>query len=144
MVPMLAAFRVVLLVPLDTIGTIIWQIISERYIFVNGNLFSNCTNGIPVVDILSNGNLYGTIANVYFISIIFHIADPCSLSYGQTIKRTSQLQYIRIYLEKCRDKKLHVYFQNRKTHCTSWWLQYSTYFIYHLNTNTQQNNNCVK
>jgi len=38
-----------------------------------------------------------------FISIIFHIADPCSLSYGQTLKRTGQLQYIRIYFEKCRD-----------------------------------------
>ena len=81
---------------MDTIGTIIWQIISERYIFVNGNLFSNCTNDIPVVDILSNGNIYGTIVNVFI----------------------------------------------EKIHSTSWWLQYSTYFIYHLNTNTQQNNNC--
>jgi hypothetical protein len=64
-----------------------------------------------VADILFNGNLYGNIANVYFISIIFHIADPCSLSYGQTIKRTSQLQYIRIYLEKCRDKNCMIIFK---------------------------------
>jgi hypothetical protein len=79
-----------------------------------------------------------------FISIIFHIADPCSLSYGQTIKPTSQLQYIRIYLEKYRDKYCMIILKIEKTHFTSWWLQYSTYIIYHLNTNTRQNNNCVK
>ena len=49
-----------------------------------------------------------------FISIIFHIANPCSLSYGQTIKRTSQLQYIRIYLEKCRDKNCMIIFKIEK------------------------------
>ena len=43
--------------------------------------------------------------------IIFHIADPCSLSNGLTIKHTGQLQYIRIYLEKCRDKKYKIIFK---------------------------------
>jgi hypothetical protein len=58
------------------IGTIIWQIKSEHYIFANGNLFTTCTNGILVVGILTNGNLFGTIVNVN----INNIADPCSLS----------------------------------------------------------------
>jgi hypothetical protein len=62
-----------------------------------------------------------------FISIIFHIADPCSLSYRQTIKRTGQLQYTRIYLEKCRDKNCMIIFKIEKSIstsaasiCTSW------------------------
>ena len=75
----MAAFRVVLLVPfnfnigttLDTIGTIIWQINSERYMFANGSLFTNCTNGIAVADILSIDNLYGTIVNVYINNISY-------------------------------------------------------------------------
>jgi hypothetical protein len=63
----------VTLVPLDNIGTIIWQINSERYMFVNGSLFTNCTNGIPwpVADILSIDNLYGTIVNVYINNIFY-------------------------------------------------------------------------
>ena len=31
--------------------------------FANGNLFTNCTNSIPMAGILTNGNLYGTIVN---------------------------------------------------------------------------------
>jgi hypothetical protein len=49
-------FRVVSLVPFNfNIGTIILQFYN---IFANGNLFTNCTNGIPVAGILNNGSLY--------------------------------------------------------------------------------------
>jgi hypothetical protein len=61
-----------------------------------------------------------------FISIKFHIADPCSLSHGQTIKHTGhgQLQYIRIYLEKCRDENYMNIFKIEKPPIPG--LQYST------------------
>ena len=49
-----------------------------------------------------------------FISITFYIADTCSLSNGQTIKRTDQLQYFQIYLEKCRDKNCMIIFKIEK------------------------------
>jgi hypothetical protein len=35
-----------------------------------------------------------------FISIIFHMSDPCSLSYEMTIKRTYTLQYMRNIFKK--------------------------------------------
>jgi hypothetical protein len=41
------------------------QINSECQIVAKGNLFTNCTNGIPVPDIKNHGNLYGTIVNIY-------------------------------------------------------------------------------
>lgn len=42
-------------------------------------------------------------------SIIFHIADPWSLPYGQTIKDIGQLQEIQLYLEQCRDKNCMIF-----------------------------------
>ena len=63
-----------------------------------------------------------------FISIIFHIADPCSLSYGQTIKHTGQLQDIQIYLEKCRDKYCMDIFKIEKPPIPG--LQYSSFTIW--------------
>ena len=39
-------------------------------------------------------NIYIELSGMWIL-IIFYIAEPCSLSYGQTIKCTGQLQYIR-------------------------------------------------
>jgi len=64
-----------------------------------------------------------------FISIIFHIADLCSLSYGQTIKCTGQLQYTRIYLEKCRDKNCMIIFKIEKPRAIPQVDDYSTVLI---------------
>jgi len=64
-----------------------------------------------------------------FISIIFHIADPCSLSYRQTIKCTGQLQYTRIYLEKCRDKNCMIIFKIEKPRAIPQVDDYSTVLI---------------
>jgi hypothetical protein len=56
----MAVFRVALLAPFNfKIGTI------GHYWYLN------CTKGIPVADILTNGNLYGTIVNVYINNISY-------------------------------------------------------------------------
>jgi hypothetical protein len=71
------SLRVVSLVPFNfNIGTIILQIKSERYIFANDNLFTNCTNGIPVAGILNNGSLHWTIMNVNINDLICKIMVP--------------------------------------------------------------------
>jgi hypothetical protein len=59
-------------------------------------------------------------------SIMFHIVGPCSLSRGQTIKRTGQLQYIRIDSEKCRDKNCMIIFkiENKTPISTFWGIQW--------------------
>jgi hypothetical protein len=44
---------------------------SECQIVAKGNLFTNCTNGIPVPDIKNHGNLYGTIVNIYINNISY-------------------------------------------------------------------------
>ena len=140
---MMAAFRVVSLVPFNFyIGTIIWQINSERYILP-------MTTYLPIVPMTYQWLAYWPMV-IYmellwiFISIKFHIADPCSLSHGQTIKHTGhgQLQYIRIYLEKCRDENYMNIFKIEKPPIPG--LQYSTVQLYHLNTYTRQNNCCTK
>jgi hypothetical protein len=106
-----------------TLGTIIWQINAECYIFANGNLFTICTNGITVAGILTNGKF------------IWNYCE-CLNQYGQTIKHTGQLQYIQIYLDKCRDKQCIIIFKIDKGSIVR--IEgYSGYFIYHLNTNTQ-------
>ena len=93
-----------------------------------------------MVGILTNGNLYGTIVNVN----INNIADPCSLSYEQTIKRTCRPTTIYSNLfRKVQEKNCMIIFKIEKTPISTI-EDYSGYFIYHLNTNNRQKNYCAK
>ena len=56
----------------------------------------------PVAVILTNGKF------------IWNYCE-CLYQYGQTIKHTGQLQYIQIYLDKCRDKHCIIIFKINKS-----------------------------